>query len=75
MPNQIIADLGSPFTSIKFKYQRQDYGINIDYTLVSHVWANEQVEWTNDLLLQVFKPRLYEQFKNMMENRCKSYPK
>jgi transposase InsO family protein len=53
MPNQVIMDLGSPFTAIEFRSWAQDYGINIDYALVSHPEANGQVERANDLILAV----------------------
>ena len=41
MPNRIIMDLGSPFTTIEFKSWAQDCGINIDYASVMHTEANE----------------------------------
>jgi len=36
MPNRIITDLGSPFTTIEFRSWAQDYGINIDYASVAY---------------------------------------
>jgi transposase InsO family protein len=47
IPNRVITDLGSPFTTIKFRNWAQDCGISIDYTSVAHPKANEQVERAN----------------------------
>jgi hypothetical protein len=40
MPNRVIMDLGSPFTTIEFRSWAQNYDINIDYALVAHPEAN-----------------------------------
>jgi hypothetical protein len=37
MPNQVIMNLGSPFTAIEFKSWVQDCGISIDYAFVAHL--------------------------------------
>jgi transposase InsO family protein len=56
MPNRIIIDLVSPFTTIEFRSWAQDCGINIDYASVAHPQANGQVERANGLLLAGLKP-------------------
>jgi D-serine deaminase-like pyridoxal phosphate-dependent protein len=40
MPNRVIMDLGSPFTTIEFPNWAQDCGISIDYTSIAHPQAN-----------------------------------
>ena len=64
MPNRIITDLGSPFISIEFRSQAQDYDISIDYASLAHPQANSQVEWANGLLLAGLKPRLFDKLKD-----------
>ena len=36
MPNRIITELCSPFTTIEFRSWAQDYGISIDYASIAH---------------------------------------
>jgi transposase InsO family protein len=57
IPNRVIIDLGSPFTSIEFGNWAQDYDISIDYASVAHSEANGQVERANELILARLKPR------------------
>jgi hypothetical protein len=64
MLNQVIMDLGSPFTAIEFKCWAQDCGISIDYAFVAHPQANGQVKRANGLILAELKPRLYEDLKD-----------
>ena len=47
MPNRIIANLGSPFTTIEFRSWAQDCGININYASIAHPQVNGQVECAN----------------------------
>jgi transposase InsO family protein len=44
VPNRIITDLGTSFTSSKFLDHCQDNCINIYYTSVAHPRCNGQVE-------------------------------
>jgi transposase InsO family protein len=64
MPNRIIIDLVSPFTTIKFRSWAQDCGISIDYASVAHPQANGQVERDNGLLLAGLKPQLFNELKD-----------
>jgi transposase InsO family protein len=64
MPNRVIIDLGSPFTTTEFKSWAQDCGISIDYASVAHLQANGQVERANGPILAGLKPRLYEDLKD-----------
>jgi transposase InsO family protein len=64
MPNWVITNLSSPFTTIEFRSWAQDYDINIDYASVTHPQANSQVERANGLLLARLKPRLFDELKD-----------
>ena len=64
IPNWIIIDLGSPFTTIEFRSWAQDCGISTDYASVAHPQANGQVEQANGLLLAGLKPRLFDKLKD-----------
>jgi transposase InsO family protein len=64
VPNRVITDLGSPFTTIEFKSWAQDCGISIDYALVALLEANGQVERANGLILAGLKPRLYKELED-----------
>jgi hypothetical protein len=48
IPNRVIIDLCSPFTTIEFRNWAQDCGISIDHALVTHPEANGQVEKPTD---------------------------
>jgi transposase InsO family protein len=75
IPNQIIIDLGSPFTAIEFRNWAQDYGISINYASVAHPEANEQVERANGFMLAGLKPRLYEELEDYDSKWIKELPK
>ena len=64
MPNQIIIDLGSRFTTIEFRSWAQDCGISIDYAFVAHPQANDQIERANGLLLAELKPRQFNELRD-----------
>jgi transposase InsO family protein len=75
MPNRVITDLGSPFMAIEFRSWAQDCGISIDYALVTHPEANGQVERANSLILAGLKPDCMKNWKTMVPNGLKNYPK
>jgi transposase InsO family protein len=75
MPNQVITNLGSPFTAIEFKSWAQDCGINIDYASVAHPETNRQVERANGLILARLKPRLYEELEDYGSKWVEELPK
>jgi transposase InsO family protein len=64
IPNHVIIDLGSPFTSIEFRNWEQDCGISINYASIAHPEANGQVERANKLIQARLKPRLYEELED-----------
>jgi transposase InsO family protein len=75
IPNRIITNLGSPFTTIEFRNWAQDCGISINYTSVAHPEANGQVERANGLILARIKPRLYEELEDYGSKWIEELPK
>jgi hypothetical protein len=63
MPNNIITDNGTQFTTRKFKDFCSNSGIKINYASVSHPQSNVQVEHSNDMILQGVKPRVFDRLK------------
>jgi len=59
IPNSIITDLGTPFTSTTFWDFCDDRGIDIKYVSVAHPRANGQVEHANGMIIDALKKRLY----------------
>jgi hypothetical protein len=56
IPNNIITDNGTQFTMREFKYFCVDSGIKINYTSMSHLQSNGQVEHSNSMIHQGLKP-------------------
>ena len=63
IPNRIITNLGTTFTSNEFWYTCESCGIEVCYASVAHPRANGQAERANALVLQEVKVRLYEPLK------------
>jgi transposase InsO family protein len=63
MPNNIITDNVTQFTTREFKYFCADLGIKINYASVSHPHRNGQVEHSNGMILQGFKTRIFDRLK------------
>ena len=63
MPNSIITNKGTNFTGYYFKELAEGYGIRIDRASVGHPRTNGQVERANGLILQGFKPRIFDMLK------------
>jgi transposase InsO family protein len=60
VPNSIITDNGSQFTSMKFLEFCDKYHIRVDWVAVAHPQTNGQVERANGMILQGLKPRIYD---------------
>jgi transposase InsO family protein len=58
LPNSIITDLGSTFTSNDFWNLCDDRGIVVKYVSVAHPRANGQAKRANDIILDALKKRL-----------------
>ena len=59
VPNSIITDNSTQFTSKKFIRFCDEQHIWIDWATVAHPQTNRQVERANDMLLQGLKPRIF----------------
>jgi transposase InsO family protein len=60
VPNSIITDNGSKFTDRKFLEFCDKHHIRVDWAAVTHLQTNGQVEWTNGMILQGLKPRIFD---------------
>jgi transposase InsO family protein len=63
VPNMIITDNGSQFTSSAFQGYCDDIGIKTCYASVAHPESNGQVERANVEILKVLKTRTYDGLK------------
>jgi transposase InsO family protein len=63
VPNRIITDNGSQFTSRVFQECCEDLGVQICYASVAHPESNEQVERANAEILRGLKTRTYDCLK------------
>jgi hypothetical protein len=61
VPNSIIANNGTQFTREKFLDFCDNNNIRVDWTVVAHPRTNEQIEHTNDMILQGMKPHVLTQ--------------
>jgi transposase InsO family protein len=59
VPNSIITDNGTQFTSKKFLSFCDDHHIRMDWAAVAHPWTNGQIERANGMILQGLKPRIF----------------
>jgi transposase InsO family protein len=64
VPNNIITDNGTQFTTREFKDICADSGIKVNYASVSHPQSNGQVECSNGIILQALKPRIFDRLKS-----------
>jgi hypothetical protein len=60
VPNSIITDNMSQFTGRKFLEFCDKHHICVDWAAVAHPQTNCQVERANDMILQGFKPRIFD---------------
>jgi hypothetical protein len=60
VPNKIVTDLGKAFTGSDFWEFCQDSLIDVYCSSVAHPWCNSQVERANDMVLQAFKDRIFD---------------
>ena len=63
VPNRIITDNGTQFTSVEFKDWYKELGIKICYASVAHPQSNGQVERANGMVLQGIKSRVFDRLK------------
>ena len=60
VPNRIITNLSSSFTSSEFWDHCQETCINVYYASMAHLTCNGQVERANGLILQGLKARIFD---------------
>jgi transposase InsO family protein len=60
IPNSIITDLGSNFTSSEFFDFCEQRSIQIKYASVAHPRANGQVERANGMILEALRKKVFE---------------
>jgi transposase InsO family protein len=59
IPNSIITNLGSNFTSSKFFDFCEQWSIQIKYASVAHPKANGQVERANGMILEALRKKVF----------------
>jgi hypothetical protein len=74
LPNSIITDLGTQFTSSAFWDFCDERSIAVKYVSVAHPRANGQVERVNCMILDVLKKRLYRENKKAPGRWLKELP-
>jgi transposase InsO family protein len=72
--NNIITDNGTQFTVREFKEFCADSGIKTNYASVSHPQSNNQLERSNDMILQGLKPRIFDRLKSYVGKWVKELP-
>jgi transposase InsO family protein len=74
IPNSIITDLESNFTSSKFFDFCEQRSIQIKYASVAHPRANGQVERDNGMILDALRKKLFDKSKKLAGKWIKELP-
>jgi transposase InsO family protein len=74
VPNSIITDNGTQFTSRKFLDFCEDHHIRLDWAAMAHPLTNGQVERANGMILQGLKPRIYNDLHKFGRRWMKELP-
>jgi hypothetical protein len=74
LPNNIITDLGTQFTSSTFWDFYDERSIIVKYVSMAHPKANGQVERANGMILDALKKRLYRENKKAPGRWLKELP-
>jgi transposase InsO family protein len=74
VPNSIITDNGTRFTSKKFLDFCEYHHIWVDWAAVAHPMTNGQVERANGMILQGLKPRIYNDLNKFGRRWMKELP-
>jgi transposase InsO family protein len=72
IPNSIITDLGSNFTSSEFFDFCEQRSIQIKYASVAHPRANGQVERANGMILEALRKKVFDKNESSQENGSES---
>jgi transposase InsO family protein len=65
--NSIITNNGSQFTGRKFLEFCDDQHICVDWAVVAHPQTNDQVERANGMILQGFKPGIFDKLNKSVQ--------
>jgi transposase InsO family protein len=74
IPNSIITNLGSNFTSSDFFDFCKQRSIQIKYASVAHPRANEQVERANGMILDALKKKVFDKREKFVGKCIKELP-
>jgi hypothetical protein len=74
IPNSIITDLGSNFTSSKFFDFCEQRSIRIKYALVAHPRANGQVERANGMILEALRKKVFDKNEKLAGKWIRELP-
>jgi IS30 family transposase len=74
IPNNIIPDLGSNFTSSEFFDFCEQRSIQIKYALVAHPSANGQVERANGMILDALRKKVFDKSKKLVGKWIRELP-
>jgi hypothetical protein len=74
IPNSIITDLGSNFTSSEFFDFYEQRSIQIKYASVAHPIANSQVERANGMILEALRKKVFDKSENLAGKWIRELP-
>ena len=74
IPNNIITDLGSNFTSSEFFEFCEQRSIQIKYASVAHPRANVQVERANRMILKALRKKVFEKSEKLVGKWIRELP-
>jgi transposase InsO family protein len=74
IPNSIITDLGSNFTSSEFFDFCEQRSIQIKYVSVAHPRANGQVERTNGMILEALRKKVFDKNEKFVGKWIRELP-
>jgi transposase InsO family protein len=74
IPNSIITDLGSNFTSSEFFDFYEQRSIQIKYASVAHPRANDQVERANGMILEALRKKVFDKNEKLAGKWIRELP-
>jgi transposase InsO family protein len=74
IPNSIITDLGSNFTSSKFFNFYEQRSIQIKYASVAHPRVNGQVERANGVILEALRKKVFDKSEKLAGKWIRELP-
>jgi transposase InsO family protein len=74
IPNNIITNLGSSFTSLEFFDFCEQRSIQVKYASVAHSRANGQVERANEMILDALRKKVFNMSKKLAGKSIREQP-